>query len=218
MSRIGVLLSGCGVYDGAEIHESVITLIALARRGHQVVVLAPEVPQREVIDHHRGKPVVGESRSVRIEAARIARGPVLTPDDAGALDGLILPGGFGAAKNLSDFAIRGVACEVEPATAALVRRMFQEGKPVGAWCIAPVAVIAATLRGEPRVRLTIGSDAGTAEAVEAMGAEHISCEMDGVVVDERHKLVTTPAYMLEGNIAQVADGIERAVEAFSNLL
>ncbi len=217
MARIGILLSGCGVFDGAEIHESVLTLLAITRRGHTPIVLAPDIDQREVVDHHRGQPAEGETRNVRAEAARIARGPVLIPEDAGDLDGLILPGGFGAAKNLSDFAVRGAECSVEPTSAKLIRRTLSEGKPLGAWCIAPV-VVAAALDGDPQVRLTIGCDPDAAGALGAMGAIHVEAPVEGCVVDEEHKIVTTPAYMLEGGIAKVAEGIEAAVEAFCALL
>ncbi len=217
MARIGILLSGCGVYDGAEIHESVLTLLAVTRHGHDPVALAPNIDQREVVDHHRGQPVAGTARNVRDEAARINRGPVLIPEDAGNLDGLILPGGFGAAKNLSDFAIRGAECSPEPSSAALIRRMVAEGKPVGAWCIAPV-VVAAALAGDPAVRLTIGCDPDAAKALGAMGAIHVEAPVEGCVVDQEHKIVSTPAYMLEGGIAKVAEGIEAAVEAFCGLL
>ena len=217
MARIGVLISGCGFLDGAEIHESVLTLLALARRGHEVVVIAPDLDQRDVVDHHRGAPADGQSRNLRVEAARIARGEVVTPDAAGDLDGLVLPGGFGAAKNLSDFAINGTGCSVEPGTAELILSTLSSNKPLGAWCIAP-AVVAATLRGEPSVQMTIGNDEGTAAALEAMGAKHVECAVDECVVDATHKVVTTPAYMLDGGIAAVAEGIDKGVEAFSNLL
>lgn len=217
MARIGVLISGCGFLDGAEVHESVLTLLALARHGHDVVVIAPDIDQRDVVDHHAGAPVDGASRNLRIEAARIARGEVVTPDDAGELDGLVLPGGFGAAKNLSDFAVNGTGCSVEPGTAELIRSTIAAGKPLGAWCIAP-AVVAATLRGEPSVQMTIGTDEGTAAALEGMGAKHVDCAVDDCVVDATHKVVTTPAYMLEGGIAAVARGIDKGVDAFCDLL
>jgi enhancing lycopene biosynthesis protein 2 len=217
MARIGILISGCGVFDGAEIHESVLTLLAVVKRGHTPVFLAPDVAQREVVDHHRGQPVASEARSVRTEAARIARGPVLTPDDAGNLDALILPGGFGAAKNLTDFAVKGADCTSEPTTAALIRHMVAARRPVGAWCIAPV-VVAAALRGDPRVELTIGCDPDASAAIEKMGAKHVAKPVEGCVVDRQHKIVSTPAYMLDADVAAVAVGIDGAVQAVCDLL
>lgn len=216
MARIGILLSGCGVFDGAEIHESVLTLLALSQRGHAPVFIAPDVAQREVIDHHRGQPAA-EARNVRAEAARIARGPVITPIEATDLDALILPGGFGAAKNLSDFALVGADCRVEPSSAALIRRMVQAGNPVGAWCIAPV-VIASVLAGDPVVKLTIGCDPGASAAIEKMGAIHVEAPVEGCVVDEEHKIVSTPAYMLDATVVEVGRGIDTAVQALCGLL
>jgi len=210
--RVGVILSGCGVYDGAEIHESVITLLALDRAGAEAIICAPDIPQMHVVNHLTGKPEPGETRNVLVESARIARGAIrnLAEVHATELDALILPGGFGAAKNLCDFAVKGADCTVNPDVARLVREVHAQGKPVAALCIAP-ALLARVL-GDESPDLTIGSDPGTAGALEAMGATHISCPADGFVVDREHKLVTTPAYMLAQGIAEAASGIERAVE------
>jgi enhancing lycopene biosynthesis protein 2 len=216
MAKIGVLISGCGFKDGAEIHESVCTLLAVSRHGHTIVPLAPDIPQREVVNHGTGEPT-SELRSVRVEAARIFRGPAQTPDKAGALDALILPGGYGAVTNLCDFATRGTKCTVEPATAALIRSMVSTRKPVGAWCIAPVTV-AAVLRGDPAVRLTIGTDESTAKAIKELGATHVNCAVDDCVVDKEHKIVSTPAYMLAKNSWEVLKGIDKAVDAICKWL
>ena len=209
--KVGVVLSGCGVYDGAEIHESVLTLLALDRAGAEAVCLAPDVPQRHVVDHLTGQPAAGESRNVLVEAARIARGNVrdLAGFDPAGLDALVLPGGFGAAKNLCDFAFSGAECTVQPDVARVVRAVHAAGKPVGAVCIAPVIV--AKLLGSESPHLTIGTDPGTASAIEAMGGRHVACGGGGAVVDEERKLVSTPAYMLDSPISEVAAGIERLV-------
>ena len=209
--RIGVVLSGCGVFDGTEIHEAVITLLALDRAGAEIVCMAPDVDQLHVIDHLRGDVARGERRNVLVESARIARGNVLdiATVDPDELDALILPGGFGAAKNLSDFALKGAACTVHPEVARVVSAVHAAGKPVGAICIAP-AVVARLLGGE-RPQLTIGTDPGTAAALEAMGACHEACGVRGTVVDRERRLVTTPAYMLAGSVAEAADGIEKLV-------
>ena len=209
--KVGVVLSGCGVYDGAEIHESVLTLLALDRAGAEAVCLAPDVAQAHVVNHLTGQVAAGESRNVLVEAARIARGAVkdLAGFDPGGLDALVLPGGFGAAKNLCDFAFRGAECEVNTDVARVIRAVHAEGKPVGAICIAPV--ILANLLGAEKPRLTIGTDPGTAEAVGKMGGEHVSCGGGGAVVDAERRLVTTPAYMLESPISEVSAGIENLV-------
>ncbi|EJK9928490.1 isoprenoid biosynthesis glyoxalase ElbB [Cronobacter sakazakii] len=209
MKKIGVVLSGCGVYDGSEIHEAVITLLALARNGAQVVCFAPDKPQADVINHVTGEST-GETRNVLVEAARIARGKITPLEQARAeeLDALVVPGGFGAAKNLCDFATRGSECSVDPALLALARTMHEAGKPLGFICIAPAMlpkIIAAPLR------LTIGTDIDTAELVEEMGGEHVPCPVDDIVVDEDNKVLTTPAYMLAESIDEAAAGIEKLV-------
>ena len=211
MPRVGVVLSGCGVYDGAEIHESVLTLLALDRAGAEAVCLAPDVAQKHVVNHLTGQPEKGESRNVLVEAARIARGKVkdLAGFDPAGLDALVLPGGFGAAKNLCDFSFRGADCEVHPEVARVVRAVHEAGRPVGAICIAPV--ILARLLGGERPKLTIGSDPGTAAAIEKMGGAHVACGGGGAVVDAERRLVTTPAYMLDSPISEVAAGIDELV-------
>ena len=209
MKKIGVVLSGSGVYDGSEIHEAVITLLAIAREGAEAVCFAPDKPQTEVINHLTGEPM-GESRNVLIEAARIARGAILPIAQASIndLDALIVPGGFGAAKNLSSFASLGSESVVDPDLKRLALEMHQAGKPLGFMCIAPAML--------PKIfdfplRLTIGTDIDTAEVLEDMGAEHVPCPVDDIVVDEDNKVVTTPAYMLAQNIAEAAAGIEKLV-------
>jgi enhancing lycopene biosynthesis protein 2 len=211
--KIGVVLSGCGVYDGAEIHESVLTLLALDRRGAVAVVCAPDAPQMHVVNHRSGDVEEGASRNVLVESARIARGAIrdVASVTADELDGLVLPGGFGAAKNLCDFAVKGKDCVVHPEVARLVREVHAQGKPVGAVCIAP-AVVAKVLGGE-KPRLTIGTDEATARGLEAMGATHVACTVSELAVDRERKLVSTPAYMLGKRISEVADGIDKAVGA-----
>ena len=213
MTRVGVLLSGCGVFDGAEIHESVLTLLALDRAGARIDCMAPDVDQLHVIDHRSGE-VTGEVRNVLTESARIARGEIrnLTEVSVDELDALILPGGFGAAKNLSSFATEGAEAEVQPDVARLLREMLAAKKPIGVACIAP-AVLAAVLRDEGRKgSLTIGDDADTAAALEAMGVVHTPCSVAEAHVDADLGVVSTPAYMLAGRISEAAAGIERMVD------
>lgn len=210
MKKIGIVLSGCGVYDGSEIHEAVLTLLALARRGAEVICFAPDKNQSDVINHVTGE-AMPETRNVLVEAARIARGDIhpLAQASADELDALIVPGGFGAAKNLSSFATEGSACHVDPDLKALALAMHSAGKPLGFICIAPAML--------PKIfdfplRLTIGTDIDTAEIVEEMGGEHVPCPVDDIVVDEDNKIVTTPAYMLAQNIAEAATGIDKLVD------
>ena len=211
MATIGVLLSGCGVFDGSEIHEATLALYFLDKAGAKVVCMAPEMPF-EAVDHGTKKPS-GLTRDVRTEAARIARGPVadVATVSAADLDGLILPGGLGAARNLCDFAVKGGQGTVVASVTALLSAMHAAGKPIGAICIAP-AVLALAL-GKAHPELTIGNDPGTAQALEAAGARHVVRAVDEIHVDEANKLVSTPAYMLGPGIADIAKGIEKLVDA-----
>ncbi len=210
--KVGVVLSGCGVYDGAEIHESVITLLALDKAGAKVICMAPDVPQMHVINHMKGEPAAGENRNVLIESARIARGEIKNMKDVTAadLDALIFPGGFGAAKNLCTFAVDGVDCKVNAEVERLVNEMHRAKKPIGFICIAPA--MAAKILGSHQPKLTIGSDPGTAQAIEKMGGKHVECTVYEAAVDDVNKVVSTPAYMLGPSIAHVAKGIEKCVE------
>jgi len=212
MTRVGVLLSGCGVFDGSEIHEAVIVLLALDRAGAQIDCLAPNIDQTHVVNHLSGE-VSGETRNVLVESARIARGHIrdLCEAKADELDALILPGGFGAAKNLCSFATEGKDAAVQPEVARILLEMIAASKPVGVACIAPAA-LALVLRDAGRGgSLTIGNDEETAKALEAMGVTHVPCPVDEVCVDEALGVVSTPAYMLAGRIREAAEGLEKMV-------
>jgi len=220
MAKIGVVLSGCGVYDGSEIHEAVITLLAIDRAGAEAVCMAPDVDQLHVVNHLTGEPAAGESRNVLVESARIARGNIrdIASVKATDIDALMLPGGFGAAKNLCDFAVKGAECSVNPEVARLVREIVSAKKPLAAVCIAP-ALIARVLGGDRlSPSLTIGTDAGTAAALETMGGKHVDCPVREFVVDKQNKLITSPAYMLAGRISEAAEGIEKTVKALLELI
>ncbi|CAI0809615.1 MULTISPECIES: isoprenoid biosynthesis glyoxalase ElbB [Serratia] len=215
MKKVGVVLSGCGVYDGAEIHEAVLTLLALDRAGAQAVCFAPDKPQLHVINHLSGDEMP-ERRNVLVESARLARGQVqpLAQADAAQLDALIVPGGFGAAKNLSNFAAAGAECQVDEDLARLTQQMHKANKPIGFMCIAP-ALLPKLL--DRQVRLTIGNDPDLGEVIDAMGGEPVICPVDDIVVDIEHKVVTTPAYMLAQSIAEAAGGIDKLVSRVLDL-
>jgi enhancing lycopene biosynthesis protein 2 len=210
MTKVAVILSGCGVQDGAEIHESVLTLLALDELGCEAVCAAPNVAQMHVVDHLTGQPTAG-TRNVLVESARIARGAIrdLATLEASEVDAVVLPGGFGAAKNLCDFAAGGADYALEPQTARFLREMHAAKKPIGALCIAP-ALLAKAI---PGARLTIGDDAPTAARLGAAGATHVAARVDQIVVDEANRLVTTPCYMLASRISQVRDGARELCEA-----
>lgn len=208
--KIGVLLAGCGVFDGAEIHEATLTLYFLDKAGAEAVVMAPDIPQKEVINHLTGEPM-NEKRNVLVEAARIARGNIKNIDEIKAedIDGLIMPGGYGVAKNFSDFLEKGADATVIPQVKRLLVDLLKAGKPIGAICISPVIVAAALKETKPTV--TIGTDIDVAKVIEDMGARHLSCPVSEMVVDEENKIVSTPAYMLGRSIKEVAEGIEKLV-------
>lgn len=208
--KVAVILSGCGVYDGAEIHESVITLLRLDQRGAKVQCFAPDIAQLHVINHLTGEQMP-ETRNVLVESARIARGEIKDVREARVedFDALIVPGGFGAAKNLSSFATEGAACSVQADVLSLAEAFAQACKPIGLMCISPA--IAAKIYG-PGVICTIGTDADTAAAVTKMGGTHEDCEVSEIVEDKARKLVSTPAYMLAKSISEAAAGINKMVD------
>ncbi len=215
MKKFAIVLSGCGVYDGTEIHEATLSMLAIARLGGSYQVFAPDMDQHHVINHLTGQ-VMEESRNVLVESARIARGKIrdlkeFHPDE---FDGLLFPGGFGAAKNLCTWAFDGAKAVVLPVVEDAIKGMVQLHKPIGALCISPV-ILAKVLGG---VRLTIGDDQATARALESLGATHTSTTHGEVVVDNKYKLATTPCYMLEANIDQIADGAENVVKAMLELM
>ena len=207
MTKVGVVLAGSGVMDGSEIHEATLTLYFLDRAGAEIVCMAPDVEQRDVVNHLKGEPS-DETRNVLVEAARIARGNIkdIKEIKASDLDALIFPGGYGAAKNLCDFAVKGADCTVNPEVERLIKEMHEAGKPMGFICIAPV--IAAKVLG---AEVTIGNDKDTAAAIEKMGGKHVVRNVDDIAVDEKNNVVSTPAYMLGPTISKVALGIEKLV-------
>jgi enhancing lycopene biosynthesis protein 2 len=217
MPTAAVVLSGCGVYDGTEIHEAVSVLIHLSRLGAAYQCFAPDKPQMHVVNHATGQPAAGEHRNVLIESARIARGNIrpLAALRASDFDCVVFPGGFGAAKNLCDFASRGAEMNVDPDVARVVNAFHAAGKPVGMCCIAPVigARVLGTKSGGPGATVTIGNDQQTAAAIASWGARNHVQPVTGAQIDEGNKLVTSPAYMYgDAPVHEVFEGIGRMVE------
>ncbi len=208
--KIAVVLSGCGHQDGAEIHEATLTLWAIHKHGAEFHCFAPDTMQHHVLNHITGQEM-DEQRNVLIESARIARGKVtdISQFDAGDFDGLIFPGGVGAAKNLCTYAIDGPDCTVNPDVERAIREMHEAGKPIGALCIAPVIV--AKVLG--RIEVTIGSDDNTAANIEQMGATHVPTGHGEITVDRKNRVVTTPCYMLDARVDQIGEGAENLVKA-----
>lgn len=213
--RVAVLLAGCGHLDGAEVREAVLTLLALDQHGAAYQCIAPNAPQHHVVDHVTGEPVPGVTRNILEESSRIARlGQCLDLAQARVedFDALVMPGGYGVAKNHCSFAFKGAQAEVRPDVENFVRGFFDARKPVGAICIAP-ALVALALHGKSSAALTLGNDAGCASAMQQLGQQHRTTpNAREIVIDEAHKLVTTPAYMFDdARLSDVFVGIERCV-------
>ena len=211
--KVGVLLSGSGVNDGSEIHESVLTMLFLDRSDAEIILMAPNIDQMHVINHYTGQEM-DEFRNVLVESARIARGNIkdmaeISGDD---LDALIIPGGFGVAKNLSDYAMSGPECSINPDVYRLISEMILLKKPIGAICIAPAMMAKILAEQNQSATMTIGKDKTTAKDIEDMGSSHKECLVEEIVIDEVNNIVTTPAYMDAKNISKAAEGIEKLVK------
>jgi enhancing lycopene biosynthesis protein 2 len=219
MPKVAIILSGCGVFDGSEIHEAVSVLVHLARHGASYHCFAPDKPVPEVIDHLTGKPS-GETRNMLREAARIARGgeniSPLGSLDAAEFDALVIPGGFGAAKNLSDFASKGSSFSVLPEVERAIKAFHDAGKPVSACCIAPPLVAKALGGG---VRVTVGEAGGAADAIDSLGGKHVVKPVDEACVDEAKRVATAPAYMYgDATPYEVYTGIGAMIDATMSML
>ena len=210
--KVGVLLSGSGVQDGSEIHESVLTALFLEKTRVEIVFMAPNIDQMHVMNHYTGQEM-DEFRNVLVESARIARGNIkdLAEIRGEDLDALIIPGGLGVAKNLSDYAMSGSECSINPDVYRLVVEMLISKKPIGAICIAPAMMSKILFEQSLSANLTVGSDATTSKDIETMGSQHQNCSTREVVIDVKNKIVSTPAYMDAKSISEVAEGIEKLV-------
>ena len=211
MKKIAVLLSGSGVFDGSEIHESVLSMLALSKLGVNYQCFAPNILQMHVVNHLTGEVESNQSRNVLVESARIARGEIKATEELelDEFDALIIPGGFGAAKNLCNFATNGSDCVIAPEVTSFIAQFVNSKKPVGFICIAPVMI--PLLYGEGAIG-TIGNDSETAQAFNLMGGQHQEAVVQDIIVDEINKVVSTPAYMLAGNIAEASVGIDKLVK------
>ncbi len=215
MKTVAVILSGCGVFDGAEIHEATFALYSIAKAGMAYKLFAPDIDQHHVINHLTGEPME-ESRNVLVEAARIGRGKVaplriLNPE---FYDALLIPGGYGVAKNLSSIAYDGADAKVFKFAEEAIRKAHKDGKPIAALCIAPALV--AKVLGD--VEVTVGNDQGTIDAIKKMGAKHVETAKQQVVVDKKNKIVSTPCYMLDADIVEIAETVDNAVKELVKLM
>ena len=213
--KFAVILSGCGVFDGSEIHEATLSMYAISKQGAEYEVFAPDMDQLHVINHLTGKEMK-ETRNVLIEAARIARGNIqdLSHYKATEFDGLLFPGGFGVAKNLSDWVTKGSQSTVIPELESAIIETIKAGKPIGALCISPV-LLAKVLKD---VEVTVGDDHATIVEIEATGSKHINTSDGQIVVDRKYKVVTSACYMLDISIAEVGKAAEKVVKEMMKLM
>jgi enhancing lycopene biosynthesis protein 2 len=212
MKKFAIVLAGCGVFDGAEIHEATLTMLAIKKLGADFQAFAPDIDQYHVINHYTGKEMKEkERRNVLVESARIARGKIKSLDEFEEkdFDALIFPGGFGAAKNLSDVAFKGADAEVDTEVIRAVNEMLVNKKPIGALCISPAFI--AKIIGD--VKVTIGQDEETAQMINAVGGTHINADHGDVVIDDEKLVFTTPCYMLDAEITDIWEGAYNIVEA-----
>jgi enhancing lycopene biosynthesis protein 2 len=225
--KIGVLLSGCGVYDGAEIQEAVFTLLAIDEIGATAVCIAIDEDQHHVINHLTGEEMP-EKRNMLIEAARIARGEVkeissITPAD---IDALVIPGGFGSAKNFTSWAFNGPAGEIHPKVKLLIINMVNIGKPIAALCVSPVVVAKALEGSSIHPTMTIGSDqekspydiGGFSDGLEATGAQTEMKTVQELTIDQENKIVSAPCYMMNATVTEIRINIKHAIEALTQLV
>jgi len=208
--KFAVVLAGCGVFDGAEIHESVLTMLAISNNGAEYQIFAPDIKQYHVVNHLTGKET-GETRNVLVEAARIARGNInpLSELDVKDFDAVVFPGGFGVAKNLCSFAVDGAGLTVNQQVEKVIKSAYQNQKPIGAMCISPVII--PKILGN--VEITIGSDEGTIAAIEKLGGKHKKTTHGEIVIDKKNKVVTTPCYMLDATISEIQTGTNNLIKA-----
>ena len=224
--KIGVLLSGCGVYDGAEIQESVFTLLAIEELGHEAVCIAVDADQHHVVNHTTGEEMK-ESRNMLIEAARISRGNITNIKDIvpADLDGLVIPGGFGSAKNFTKWAFNGPEGEILPEIKLLLVNLYNIGKPIAALCVSPVVLAKALQDSDVQYEMTIGSNEaespydinGFSGGLEATGATAVMKKVEEIHIDRKNRIVTAPCYMMEANILEIRNNIKMAVEAMCDL-
>jgi enhancing lycopene biosynthesis protein 2 len=210
MKKFAMILSGSGVFDGSEIHEATLSMLAIMQQGGSYQLFAPNVEQHHVVNHLTGEEMI-EKRNVLVESARIARGKIKNLEDFSSddFDALVIPGGFGVAKNLCDFAFKGAGCSVNPQVAEAIKAMHEQKKPIGALCIAPVLL--SKILG--KVTITIGDDESTIENIERMGSRHLATTHGEVVYDDDNNLFTTPCYMLDANIRQIYQGASALIDA-----
>lgn len=211
--KVGVILSGCGIQDGTEISEAVLTMLYLEKAQAEMIYMAPDIKQANVINHYKSDQKSAEERNVIVESARITRGKIKDIKEIKSkdLDILIVVGGLGAGMNLSDLFSKGADFKVNPDLEKLINEMYDSKKTMGFMCVTPV--ILSKILGKYGIKVTIGKNEGDfVKMISSFGAKHIECTVDNIVIDEKNKIVTTPAFMIGPSTSDVAAGIEKLVK------
>ena len=227
MLKIGVLFSGCGVYDGAEIQEAVLAMLEIDRMGAEAVCIGIDAPQHHVVNHLNGEEMT-ESRNMMVEAARIARGNMIAIQEVvpADLDALVIPGGFGSAKNFTTWAFDGPNASIRPDVKLLLVNLVNIGKPIVALCVSPIVLAKAFEGSAIHASMTIGSKhaaspyeiAGFEAGLQQTGAETADCSLGSVHIDQENKLITAPCYMMEARISEIHANIQAAFQALKSML
>ncbi|MBN1113603.1 MAG: isoprenoid biosynthesis glyoxalase ElbB [Bacteroidales bacterium] len=213
--QFAVILAGCGSQDGSEIHEATMTLLAIDLAGAQYSIFAPDKNQHHVINHINGKEI-DQERNVLVESARIARGKIDSLDklDASKYDALIIPGGYGAAKNLCDYAFKGPLMEVDTLVAEKITDFKNSKKPIGALCIAPMIIS----KLFPGSHVTLGQNNESVTHAEMLGAVHENTNNGEVIHDTENNIFTNPCYMLKASIGDIYRGAQNVVNKIMETL
>lgn len=227
MKKIGVILSGCGVYDGSEIQEAVFTLLAIAQNNAQAVCFAPDIDQHHVVNHVNGNEMA-ETRNTLVESARIARGEIRSLDkfNANELDALIIPGGFGAAKNLTKWAFNGPDGEINSEVKNAIVTMHSQQKPICGLCMGPTVIVKALEKTVAGIHVSVGTDAqkspydiaAISGGINATGAIAEMKTVHEICIDTKNKIITAPCYMMEASIVEVKDNIDEAISQTFKLI
>jgi enhancing lycopene biosynthesis protein 2 len=225
--KIGVLLSGCGVYDGAEIQETVFALLAIEELGAEAICLSVNKNQHHVVNHLTGEEMP-ESRNMLVEAARIARGAVhdISTFDNTQIDALVIPGGFGSAKNFTTWAFEGPNGSILPEIKELIQQCISDKKPIAALCVSPVIVGLALNQSDLQATMTLGTDKekspyeinAFSSGLSQTGVQVEMKTIREIALDEKLKIVSAPCYMMDASIVEIRTNIQQAMQALIQLI
>ena len=225
--KTAILLSGSGVFDGSEIHESVMAMLALSQNKLEYICTAPDINQHHVINHINGEEI-NQQRNILQESARIARGKIVSLSKLNLenISSLVIVGGFGAAKNLSDWAFKGTEGSVIEDVKNLILNFIENEKPIVSLCISPVLIAKSTEGTEFHPKLTLGSAKekseyniqATNDAIESIGSTAKNKCKSEICVDEKLKIISAPCYMMDADIEDIYLNVKMAINRLYQFL